>query len=146
MISRRYGTASPSTEKAQWIYDDEEQPSDLMFDASLRGKSKDHPRRFACRDVIDVFGIAAKVRQTKRNPIPCSAGLIRDLERQRNLLPRKRRFYRLRSRFQTSQIRERVRNRNHENARQSKHEQVGRGVILTRCCVPHRDEDEQQAD
>jgi hypothetical protein len=78
--------------------------------------------------------------------MPCGAGFIRDLERQRNLLSRERRFYRFRSRFLTSQIKERVGNGKQEYARQSKHEQVGRGVILTRCCVPHRDEDEHQAD
>ena len=117
-----------------------------MFAASRRGKSKDHPRRFAGGDVVDAFGIAAKVHQTKRNPMPCGAGFIRDLERQRYLLSRKRRFYRFRSRFQTSQIEERVRNRNQEYAHQGKYEQVGRGVILTRSCIPHRDEDEKQAD
>src|SRR5260370_37989630 len=51
-ITLRYGDASPRTEKAQRIYADEAQPSDLMFAANRRGKSKEHPLRFACRDAI----------------------------------------------------------------------------------------------
>src|SRR6266404_9016548 len=83
-IALRYRDASPRTEKPQRIHAGEAQPSDLMFAASRRAKSKHHPHRFAGRDVVDAFGIPSKLRQTKRNPMPCGAGFIRDLERQRN--------------------------------------------------------------
>src|SRR4029453_4439707 len=52
-IALRYRDASRRAEKPQRIHAGEAQPSDLVFAPSGRAKSKDHPRRFAGRNVVD---------------------------------------------------------------------------------------------